>query len=196
MNQDVSAKLCKDFKISPETCERYEKLYAKTIEPNMRLRYLSHLVSTIEDMINDNFKKKYILPVLNSKKYTEEDKRVFIRRNFRLYSILLRPLEGLHGKGYVTHYNFGSIIVYNPRLDDKDIRVLIAHELGHIINRYWLNNQDTQNTANLFSFIAINGKNNFYKNEATGFTYTSELAIIDAISTACPILRHEQAADV
>jgi Zn-dependent peptidase ImmA (M78 family) len=147
-------------------------------------------------MINDNFKKKYILPVLNSKKYTEEDKRVFIRRNFRLYSILLRPLDGLHRKGYVIHYNFGSIIVYNPRLDDKDIRVLIAHELGHIINLYLLNTQDTQNTANLFSFIAINGKNNFYKNEATGFTYTSELAIIDAISAACPILRHDQAADV
>jgi len=178
IKQDVLDKLCKDFKIEEDTCKAYNKLFYERIEKNLKFRYLSHLVSTIEDMINDIFKV--------------EQKRVLIRRNYRLYSILLRPLEGLQRKGFVQHHNYGSIIAYNPEMDDREIRILIAHELGHIINLYVLHCEDTQNRANVFSFVAINGKDQFYKKEAERFTYPSELAIIDNIFKVCPITQYQQ----
>ena len=192
MKEDVLEKLCKDFKISKETCTDYEQFFLNRIERNIKLRYLSHLVSTVEDMINDVYKQKYIIPVLNSDEYSSEQKRTFVRRNFRLYSILLRPLENLHCKGYATHHNFGSIIVYNPNYDDREIRILIAHELGHIINLFILRCDDTQNRANLFSFLAINGKDQHYKEGIKKYTYNSELEIIDSINSICPILEYNQ----
>jgi hypothetical protein len=194
VKQDVIDKLCKDFKVDPETCTKFEDFYNSKIEDKLKVRYLSHVVSTIEDMINDAFKERYITPILSSKQYTIEQKRAVIRRNFRLYSIILRPIKGLNRKGFVQHCNFGSIIGYNPDLlnDDNDTRILIAHELGHILNLYVFQCKDTQNRANVFSFTAINGKDRFYKNQAEHFKYTSELAIIDAIFKICPIKKHEQ----
>jgi hypothetical protein len=195
MKQDVCEKLCKDFKVDVETCENFEKLYISDIEKQIRLRHLSHLVSTVEDKINDRYKEKYIVPVLKSGKYTEEQKRAIVRRNFRLYSILLRPIKGLSCKAMVSHFNYGSIIVYNPDMDEREIRMLVAHEIGHIINLcvLLLNPcDDTQNRANVLCYFAINGRNQFYKNKAHKFTYTSELAIIDEIFKLCPITKLDQ----
>jgi len=192
VKQDVLNKLCKEFKVEEDTCKAYNKLYYESIEKSLKSRYLSHLVSTIEDMINDIFKRQNIIPLLSSDQYTKEQKSVLIGRNYRLYSILLRPLKGLQRKGFVQHHNYGSIIAYNPEMDDREIRILIAHELGHIINLYILHCEDTQNRANVFSYVAINGKDQFYKNEAERFKYSSELAIIDSIFSVCPILKYQQ----
>jgi len=194
VKQDVIDKLCKDFKVDSETCTKLENFYNLRIEDKLKNRYLSHVVSTIEDMINDAFKEKYIKPILDSEQYTFEQKRAVIRRSFRLYSIILRPIKGLNRKGFVQHLNYGSIIGYNPDLldNDNDTRILIAHELGHILNLYVFQCKDTQNRANVFSFIAINGKDQFYKNYSKHFTYSSELAIIDAVFKICPIKKHEQ----
>jgi len=195
VKQDVIDKLSKDFKIDPEICTQFENFYDSNIEGKLKLRYLSHLVSTIEDMINDAVKQKYKMPILSNNQITPEQKRFYIRKNMRLYSIILRPMRGLHIKGFVQHFNYGSLISYNPDLldnDDNDIRILIAHELGHILNIYVFNQKDTQNSANVFAYTAINGKDQFYKNRAEDFTYSSELAIIDAIFKICPIVKHEQ----
>jgi predicted Zn-dependent protease len=192
MKQDVCEKLCKDFKVDAEICEEVEKLYSSEIEKKLQLRHLSHLVSTIEDKINDLYKEKYIIPFLNSDQYSDAQKRTYVRRNFRLYSILLRPIEGLRCKGRVIHFNYGAIIVYDPNLDERDIRILVAHEIGHIINIHILHCPDTQNRANVLCFFAINGKNMFYKEGAKKFTYTSELAIIDEIFKLSPIKEYNQ----
>jgi hypothetical protein len=145
-------------------------------------------------MINDNLKENYIAPILRSDQYTDEQKKSIIDRNMRLYSIILRPIRGLNRKGFIMHLSYGSIIVYNPDLsdDDNDTRILIAHELGHIINLYVFKCKDTQNRANVFCYTAINGKDQFYKNQSKHFTYTSELAIIDDIFKICPIKKYEQ----
>jgi len=195
VRQDVIDKLSNDFKVDPETCANFEAFYNAEIEDKLKTRYLSHLVSTIEDMINDNLKQRYIKPILNNDQITPEQKRSFIRRSTRLYSIILRPMKKLNIKGFVQHYNFGSIIGYNPDLlnnEDNDIRILIAHELGHILNLYVFNCEDTQNRANVFCFTAINGKDQFYKKQSKHFTYTSELAIIDDIFKICPIRDYKQ----
>jgi hypothetical protein len=194
LKQDIIEKLCKSFKVDPETCITYENFYNSKIESKLRVRYLSHVVSTIEDMINDNLKENYIAPILRSDQYTDEQKKSIIDRNMRLYSIILRPIRGLNRKGFIMHLSYGSIIVYNPDLsdDDNDTRILIAHELGHIINLYVFKCKDTQNRANVFCYTAINGKDQFYKNQSKHFTYTSELAIIDDIFKICPIKKYEQ----
>lgn len=193
MTQPLIDKLCEDFKIDEETFTMFEQFYNSKIEDKLKMRYLSHLVSTIEDVINDIFKEKHIMPLLKNPQYTDEQKRVFIRRNYRLYSIVLRPIKGFHKKGAVVHHNYGSLIAYNPDvMSESQIRILIAHELGHIINLYVLHCDNTQNRANVFSFVAINGKNHFYKNHAKSFTYPDERAIIEEINTVCPITKYKQ----
>lgn len=194
MEQDVCSKLCRDFKLDQETCVEYEQFYNTDIEKQIKLRHLSHLVSTVEDKINDIYKQRYIIPILNGDRYSQKQKNNIIRRNYRLYSILLRPIPGLNRKAFVSHFNYGSIIAYDPNLEDRDIRVLIAHEIGHIINVHIFRCSDTQNRANLFCYFAINGKDQFYKNEAEHFTYRSELEIIDSIFKICPITKHNQLA--
>jgi len=195
VKQDVVDKLCKDFKVDAETCIGFDDFYNTQIEDKLRVRYLSHVVSTIEDMINETHKQNYIESILSSEQYTHEQKRTLIRQGFRRYSIILRPMRGLNRKGFVQHFNFGSIIGYNPDLlcnDDNDIRILIAHELGHILNFYVFKGDDTQNRANVFCYTVINGKDQFYKNHSKHFTYTSELAIVDNIFKICPITKHLQ----
>jgi uncharacterized protein YjaZ len=194
MRQDVIDKLCKDFKVDPETCTEYEKYYNSHIERRLKVRYLSHLVSAIEDMINNEYKEKNITPILNGEQYTPEQKSAILRQNHRLYSIILRPQPKLNRKGFVQHFSTGSIVCYNPNLldNDNDIRVLIAHELGHIMNLYVFKCKDTQNRANVFGYTAINGKDQFYKNQSEQYKYSSELAIIDAIFKICPIKKHEE----
>jgi len=192
MTQDICNKLSTKFKIDPKICEEFELFYSD-IEKNIKLRHLSHLVSTVEDKINDIYIQRYITPLLISSKYTEEEKKEIIRRNHRLYSIKLRQINGLNCKAKVMHLNYGSIIVYNPKgLNNLDIRILVAHEIGHIINLYISRSLDTQNRANLFSFFAINGRDKFYKNEAEHFTYKDQIKIIEHISKICPISSHNQ----
>jgi hypothetical protein len=185
MKQDVKDRLCNDFKVSPETCNEYEKLYDDIIEKKIRKKYLSHLVSTIEDLINAEIKKNSIEAAAKSLPDAI--------KNARPFSILLVPVE-TNGKARVYDCNTGAVIRYNPLCDDKDLRIIIAHELGHVVN-FRLSDpkdKDSQNTANVFTFFAINGKNNFYKHNAREYVYPEEFSIISAISAVCPITSYNQ----
>ena len=71
--------------------------------------------------------------------------------------------------------------------DDKTIRLLIAHELGHIVNKELLENkEDSEQTANLFNFIAMNDKHKFYAEECQKFISKSDIEILNDIINTCP----------
>jgi hypothetical protein len=101
-------------------------------------------------------------------------------------------MKGIHRKAKVAHLCFGALIAYDPAFVDADICVFIAHELGHIVNRHILECPDTQNMADVFRFLALNDRNEFYKHKAKDFIFPSEAAIIDAVSNACPIADYNQ----
>ena len=53
MDNAVSEKFCSEFGLAQEQIEAYENLYNKDILPVINRHYLSHLVTTIEELINE-----------------------------------------------------------------------------------------------------------------------------------------------
>ncbi|MDR0448581.1 MAG: hypothetical protein LBH07_07920 [Treponema sp.] len=67
-------------------------------------------------------------------------------------------------------------------------RILIAHELGHIVNKELMDGiKDNEEMANLFAFIALEDKMHFYQKKCKKFTPDSNLQIFNDILNICPI---------
>ncbi|MDR1149631.1 MAG: hypothetical protein LBK66_13465 [Spirochaetaceae bacterium] len=181
----IIEKLAYCFKLDCEDVKKHKSGYDDTIRPKVKIRYLSHLVTTIEDLVNE----KRVREFLKSAKEAENGlSRYFRVKAARLYSITLAPQQ-FKRKATTRHHKFGAIIFFNKDFDENQKRILIAHELGHIVNKELFCAADSENTANLFAFFAINDKNDFYLDESKKYTFAGrELHIISEIATVCPIL--------
>ena len=94
----------------------------------------------------------------------------------------------LKRRATTRHHPSGAIIYYNSSYDEKTIRMLIAHELGHIVNKELLENgEDSEQTANLFAYIAMDDKNDFYKEGSDRFKSTSDVQILNDLVNICPV---------
>lgn len=73
------------------------------------------------------------------------------------------------------------MIYYNSRLEEKDKRLLIAHELGHIIEQFVFKQNGSEGIASLFAYIAMLDKNKFYREECKDFLFPSDLTIFEEL---------------
>jgi len=88
----------------------------------------------------------------------------------------------------IRYHPSGAIIYYNSCYDEITIRILIAHEIGHIVNKELMENaEDSEQIANLFAYIAMNDKNKFYSGECEKFISISDMQILDDIISVCPV---------
>lgn len=185
MDSDISAKISYEWSTSSETIQQYESYYDKTIRPIIKTNYLSHLVTTVENMVNDRRIRNLLARVAEVKR--EELKMHLGSRTLRLYSIVLKPVD-LKRRATTRYHHSGAIIYYNSCFEEKDIRILIAHEVGHIVNKELLENtNDTEQLANLFAYIAMLDKNIFYTEECKKFISHSDIQIFNDIVNVCPI---------
>jgi uncharacterized protein YqgQ len=107
---------------------------------------------------------------------------------YRLYSIILVPAF-VKRKATTRHHKYGAIVYFSNEFEDINKRILIAHELGHIVNKELLGKHDSEKSANLFAFFALNDKNNFDFNDAKEYIFKGgELEILSTIKAVCPIL--------
>jgi Zn-dependent peptidase ImmA (M78 family) len=128
-----------------------------------------------------NYLEKY------AKEGQEKLKGLLASRTFRLYSILLEP-AAIKRKATTRYHISGAIIYYNTCFDENTIRILIAHEVGHIVNKELLKNtEDSEQTANLFAYIALLDKNKFYTDECKQFISNSDMQIFNDMANTCPI---------
>ena len=187
MDDSLIAKISKEWNVSSETIQRYTSFFDDSIKPIIKLNYLSHLVNTIENMVNDK-KLNNVLKQAELKNIsTEKIKYLYIKETLRFYSIILVPAT-LKRRATTRYHNSGAIIYYNSCYEDKIIRILIAHELGHIVNKELLGNkEDSEKTANLFAFIAMDDKNRFYKKECEKFVFKSDVQILNEMLKICPV---------
>jgi hypothetical protein len=75
----------------------------------------------------------------------------------------------------------GAFIFYNPT-DKNIIPVLIAHQLGHLLQAYGITIvENAQTFANLFAFIAINGESSLYAPDNSPNFYRTKEEIIEGI---------------
>jgi len=185
MDADISAKISSEWGVSPEAIQKYVSYYTETIRPIIKSNYLSHLVTTVSNMVNDIRIRKFLNKFAEAGR--EELKGFLASRTFRFYSIILEPMN-LKRKATTRYHPSGAIIYYNSCYEEKDIRILIAHEIGHIVNKELLENaEDTEQTANLFAFIAMHDKNEFYKEGCDKFVSKSDLLILNDIINICPV---------
>ena len=187
MDSEIEARIVQKWAITRSEINRYESLFNDVIKPLIKENYLSHLVTTIENMVNDKRMARIIDELENNTNWDFSALRaLFASRTVRLYSIMLVRMN-LKRRATTRYHPSGAIIYYNSAYGDKEVRILIAHELGHIVSReLFLNAQDSEQTANLFAYIAMEDKNEFYKNESKKYISHSDIQIFNDIDNICP----------
>jgi len=174
LDKDIRERLAKTFKVPEDRCEDYYKAYNETLLPLIQEKFLAHLVSVAEDLIF-----------------------IKIKTNFSKaprFKITLWKNAPTNGKATMRLWRYGAIIAYNPQNDPQDLRIFVAHELGHLLCHYnILNGNSTDNNADLLAFFAISGKDKFYREKAPNLIYKGgDLQIISSIQSACPITKKDQ----
>ena len=188
MDIAISDKIRKEWAILPETIGRYESFFYDAIRPVIRTNYLSHLVATVENMVNNRRMERILRLAMAGELSDVNQMRSFLAsKTFRLYSIILVPVN-LRRRATTIYHSSGAIIYYNSSYEEKTVRILIAHEMGHIVNKELLENtEDTERMANLFAYIAMYDKNRFYSEECERFVSKSDIQILDDIISICPV---------
>ena len=192
MDDRISTIISKEWELTSEIIKKYSSYFSEHIKPIIKTNYLSHLVTTIENMVNDKRMIKLVKEmesdILQGNNVAREKLRSLLAsRTFRLYSIVREPVN-LKRRATTRHHPSGAIIYYNSSYDEKTIRILIAHELGHIVNKELLENtKDSEQTANLFAYIAMDDKNNFYKEGSDRFKSISDIQILNDLISICPV---------
>jgi len=187
MDGNIREKISEEWNLPPESIEQGISFFGEIIKPVIKTKYLSHLVATIEDMIND---KRLPLFIKTLKEKGTEPHLLgsfLATRTLRLYSIVLAPTPSLKKRATVRHHNYGAVIYYSSNYDETTTRILIAHELGHIVNKELRENiKDSEQMANLFAYIAIEDKDLFYSGECKRFITVSDIQLFNNITTICP----------
>ena len=180
VDPNTLSELCRTFQVSKGTCEHYNKVYNEDILPRIQKKYLAHLVASIEEIIDEKIKK-------DKKKNNPDDTSNDKTREF--FIVLCPDHVPPPGKNAATECQpKRAVIKYKQSKDYKELRIIIAHELGHVLRHYKIIlGNDPENHANLFAFFAINGKNKFYQNKTKELIYSGEGEIIRSIEKTYPI---------
>ena len=193
MDDAVKDKFIDGFGLTGDQINRYENNFNSIILPVVKRHFLSHLVTTIEELINEKKKHDFLEHIKNSANSNtlydyKTIERLVNHKMLRLFSIILVPVESgkLKARTYCIGKGTGAMVTYWKDLPKKQIRILIAHELGHIADKYIFENTNSgDDTATLFGYIALQDRNNFYKNKVKEFTNESDLAIYNEIVNLC-----------
>lgn len=180
----IIEKLQSEFSVSTDDINQYVRFFNKNIKPQIKTHYLSHLVTSIEDMINEKRKTEMFqdLDKINNKKEdVKELKRYIMTKNIKLFSIVLAPVEITNGrKARVYNMPSAALICYANYLTEQEKRFVIAHELGHIVTSvFFADNNEQESYASLFAFIALLDKNNFYVQECKYYTSKNDVQLFN-----------------
>jgi len=173
ITDEIILKIAKQCYAKKETVERLNEFY-KSFAIDMKQQYLAHIIRTMEELIRKVSGNKMFqiccLPVnVSEKKYDIAGAQYFENRYFTIY--------------------------YHPDTDEKQLRVLLSHELGHLFlvemynsyaskaginDKQKLNkNSNTEPLATIFGILAIFDKNEFYHNKTTPYKHISSEEILN-----------------
>jgi hypothetical protein len=169
--------LCKSFDVSERECNLLKDFYEMKIVPRIQKKYLAQLISVVEDMIED---------VLERNREQENHKAGKYRINLVEFKQDF-VLEWRTGIGRSICFPNFSLILYDPNLDANEIRVSIAHELGHLLQHFFvINGDNVEKMANLFAYFVIKEENSLYAAEHPSNAPNSDAEIIQGIKKIFP----------
>jgi Zn-dependent peptidase ImmA (M78 family) len=110
VTDEIKSKISPRFGVPKETVRRFNGFY-RTIVNDMKRQYLAHSIRTIEEKLRE------------------------IPGN-EMFQIRCSPIDinskdlGISGADYYKGRYFA--IFYHPNTDEKQLRIMLAHELGHL----------------------------------------------------------------
>ena len=180
----IVGKLESAFEVSREEVFALLDFFNAKLKPTLKTHYLSHLVSTIEEMINEKEKHNFLAYIKETERTEKDVNRLTVlinEKRIRLFTIILQPLKNVERKALTYKKTGGVMIYYKEHLLENEKRFAIAHELGHIVNSYLLGNDDDnmENRASLFAYIALLDKNNFYQKECSAYISKTDIELFN-----------------
>ena len=197
-DKDFLKEVYEKTKIDINIINNLSEEFKNILQPEIEDHYLSHLVSSIETIINKEKINSFLKSINKNLNLNEEDRRELlnfvVNNKFRFYPILLRKTKGLPLPASVDFMwrdniqSEGAIIYYSAEITDKkQLRIFIAHELGHIyfetISKIKRDNDkySLEDYSNLFALFTIIDKFNFYNYRCKELTEENTLTSINSI---------------
>ena len=115
LDQTITDKLKEAFKVSDEDIQKLLTFFNGTLKPALKAHYLSHLVTSIEEMINESQKKEF-LEYIRTTGNTEDNiatlTKIVNEKRVRMFSIILVPIKNAKRKALSLRKQGGLIICY------------------------------------------------------------------------------------
>jgi len=166
VTDEIIAKIAVQYNRPKEWVGEARRFYEHCII-NMKQQYLAHLIRTMEEQLRK------------------------ISGN-PMFRIVCSPVEetakelGIARAQYFKNRYFA--IYYHPKTDEKQLRMLLAHELGHLFlvemanstfNEQYTEKTEVEPAATIFGILAIIDKNDFYHNKTPTFMHHSVEEILN-----------------
>ena len=179
-------KISDNYKTGKNKINELKAFFYSTVKPEIKKNYLSHLISSVIDIVNEVKRVEVIDGIKKGKNdYPEEYlttlNNAIKSKQLRLFSISLKPIQSLPRFAITKIIKGVAFIYYDDRLDEKQKRLYISHEIGHILIKYLLDNkyENNEKNASIIGLIAMIDKNNFYLNDSKSFSYKSNVELVN-----------------
>jgi hypothetical protein len=170
VNDEKITYISEQFRIERSQVEYIHTLFSKVID-GVKNQYLAHIIRCMESYIRN----KTGNPM------------------FQINTFPLDPESPILNVGCAQYYPGRYFaIFFHPRMDEKQLRNCLAHELGHLFIIESLNEKKTKESkpfgkttltepvSSIFGIFTIMDKNHFYKDIALNFNYHSWEELIQA----------------
>jgi hypothetical protein len=170
IDEDKLKFISESFKVDPEQVKLVHKVFIKVIS-GVKNQYLAHIIRCMEGIIRE-----------------ETGNPMFQINTFPLDAT--SPALNVGCAQYFPKRYFS--IFFHPRMDEKQLRVCLAHELGHLFIIEMLNDGQkggqktftqatlTEPISSIFGIFTIMDKNDFYQSCSESFNHDSWQSIVDS----------------
>jgi hypothetical protein len=156
----IVAQISEQYNMPKKLIENLRSFYVRFVG-DMKQQYLAHIIRTMEEqlrIISGNSMFRIVCSPVDktSKEFGIAKAQYYKKRFFAIY--------------------------YHPNTDEKQLRVLLAHELGHLfliemVNSTFGKQYDetayVEPSSTVFGILAILDKNEFYHNKTTTYMHKS-----------------------
>jgi hypothetical protein len=170
VNDEKIAHISTQFQVEESQVRLVYKIFSTVID-GVKNQYLAHIIRCMESFIRN----KTGNPM------------------FQINTFPIDPDSPALNVGCAQYYpkRYFSIF-FHPRMDERQLRVCLAHELGHLFIVELLNEETmdgskpfdtttvTEPLSSIFGIFTIMDKNHFYKERASNFNHHSWEEIVQA----------------
>jgi len=169
VTDEIAAVIAKQYNTTVDQVNNLRRFYGNFAH-GMKRQYLAHVIRTMEELL----------------------RQVSGNELFRIVCSPVDPSSQVLGIASAQYYKQRYFaIYYHPNTDEKQLRVLLAHELGHLfllelvnimLDKRYDEKTQIEPLATILGILTIFDKNDFYHNRTTSFKHKSPEDILKDFS--------------